>query len=153
MNTYKQLTNEQRCQLYALNKTGFSQQMIANEIRVSQSTISRELRRNTGKRGYRYKQAQGKSDVRRLQAAKAVKMTPVMIGVIESKLRENWSPEQISGWLLKAQEVRISYETIYLHVWADKQAGGNLYNHLCRKGKKYQPRRVIRLPRDSEAPS
>ena len=58
MKAYQQLTYEQRCQLYALNKTGFSQQKIALAIGVRQPTISRELKRNTGQRGYLYKQAQ-----------------------------------------------------------------------------------------------
>ena len=140
MKAYQQLTYEQRCQLYALNKTGFSQQKIALAIGVNQATISRELKRNTGKRGYRYKQAQEKTNIRRSQAVKAIKMTPLMIELIESKLRENWSPEKISGLLLKMQQVRISYESIYIHVWRDKHTGGNLYQHLRRQGKKYQSR-------------
>ncbi|MBV1928447.1 MAG: helix-turn-helix domain-containing protein [Gammaproteobacteria bacterium] len=58
MNTYSQLTYEQRCQISILNKMNSSQQMIARAIGVSQPTVSRELRRNTGQRGYREKQAQ-----------------------------------------------------------------------------------------------
>lgn len=140
MNTYTQLTYEQRCQIYALNNTGLTQQQIADAICVSQSTISRELRRNKGDRGYRFKQAQLKADFRRLAAAKAVKMTPGMIKLIESKLREDWSPDQISGWLLDESQALISHEAIYQHVWNDKRLGGNLHTHLRRKGKKYQPR-------------
>jgi IS30 family transposase len=49
MKTYKQLTYELRCQIYALKKTGLSQNEIAQQLKVSQSTISRELSRNTGK--------------------------------------------------------------------------------------------------------
>jgi IS30 family transposase len=52
-----------------------------------------------------------------------------------------WSPEQISGWLLVEREELISHESIYLHVWADKQAGGDLYTCLRRQGKKYDKRR------------
>ena len=138
--SYKQLTYEQRCQIYALKKSDMSQQYIADMIGVSQSTISRELRRNAGERGYRYKQAQAKNDDRRMQAAKALKMTPEMINLIESKLRLKWSPEQISGWLLEERKELLSHETIYLHIWADKASGGDLYNLLRRKGKAYQPR-------------
>jgi len=65
-----------------------------------QSAISRELKRNTGGRGYRYQQAQRASEARHSQAAKALKMTTGMITPIESKLSHQWSPEQISGWLL-----------------------------------------------------
>lgn len=68
MNTYKQLTYALRCQIYALKKIGLSQNKIATELRVSQSTISREISRNTGKRGYRFKQAQVLSDERRSSA-------------------------------------------------------------------------------------
>ena len=53
MKTYTQLTYEQRCHIQALKKTGLSQQAIADAIGTAQSTISRELRRNSGERGYR----------------------------------------------------------------------------------------------------
>ena len=140
MRTYTQLTYEQRCQIYAFNNTDLTQQQIADAVGVSQSAISRELRRNEGKRGYRYQQAQNKADMRRTKAAKALKMTPEMIELIESKLGEKWSPEQISGWLLEDHLQLISHETIYQHVWNDKRSGGDLYTHLRRQGKKYQSR-------------
>ncbi len=41
-------------------------------------------------------------------------------------------------WTLKS---KLSHETIYKHIWADKQAGGDLYKHLRRQGKKYDKRR------------
>jgi IS30 family transposase len=64
MTTYKQLTYVLRCQIYALNKTGMSQNKIARQLHVSQLSISREFFRNTGKRGYRIKQAQTATDAR-----------------------------------------------------------------------------------------
>jgi IS30 family transposase len=140
MKTYKQLTYEQRCQIYALSKTGMSQNKIAKQLKVSQSTISREFSRNTGKRGYRFKQAQASTDTRRLSACKAIKMTTTTIELIESKINEKWSPEQVSGWLREDQGIGISYETIYQHIWSDKQRGGHLFKHLRRKGKAYQSR-------------
>lgn len=138
---YSQLTYEQRCQISVLIKRGDSQREIADAIGVSQSTISRELARNTGGKGYRHKQAQEKADQRRKDAVEPSKMTPEMISLVEAKLRLDWSPEQISGWLLDDQELLLSHETIYLHVWADKKAGGDLYKHLRRQGKKYDKRR------------
>lgn len=140
MKRYKQLTYEQRCQIYVLKKSTMTQQEIADRLGTSQSAISRELKRNAGERGYRYKQAQAMSDERRSNAVKAVKMTPDMIELIELKLREKLSPEQISGWLLEARGERLSYETIYLHIWEDQASGGNLFQHLRRRGKAYQPR-------------
>ena len=141
MRTYQQLTYEQRCQISALKKSGNSQRKIAETIGTTQSTVSRELTRNTGARGYRYKQAQERTEQRRAEAVQRTKMTPVMVKTIESKLRIEWSPEQVSGWLLNDREELISHESIYLHIWADKQAGGDLYTHLRRQGKKYDKRR------------
>ena len=140
MKTYSQLTYEQRCQISILNKMASSQQMIADAVGVSQGTVSRELKRNSGQRGYREKQAQNRSDKRRQTARKAIKMTPDMIAFIELKLEEKWSPEQISGWLLEESGQAISYESIYRHIWADKQSGGILFKHLRCQGKAYQPR-------------
>lgn len=141
MRIYQQLTYEQRCQISALMRSGCSQRKIAETIGTTQSTVSRELARNTGGRGYRHKQAQERTKQRRSEASQPTKMTPDMVAVIESKLRVEWSPEQISGWLLNDQELLISHESIYLHIWKDKQAGGDLYTHLRQQGKKYNKRR------------
>jgi len=140
MKIYKQLTFEQRCQIYALKKTGLSQNKIAQELQVSQSTISRELKRNTGERGYRFKQAQNRTDERRLNAVKASKMTAELITFINDKLKEKWSPEQISGWLREELDTLISHETIYLYIWSDKKQGGTIFRNLRRQGKAYQSR-------------
>jgi len=94
MKTYSQLSYEQRCQISIPINIGFSQQMIADVVGVSQPTISRELKRNTGQRGYRETQAQAKSYIRRQKAEKFIKMTPAMIALIESKLEVKWSPEE-----------------------------------------------------------
>lgn len=141
MGNYQQLAYEQRCQIYVLKKRGCSQREIGESVGVSQSTVSRELKRNTGDRGYRYKQAQERTTLRRKEASKATKMTEVLIAKIESKLCIEWSPEQISGWLLQEQNELISHESIYLHVWSNKQSGGDLYTYLRRQGKKYDKRR------------
>jgi IS30 family transposase len=140
MGTYKQLTYEQRCQIEALKKSGISQQAIATIICVSQSSVSRELSRNTGLRGYRHGQAHRTSIERRQATAKPYKMTAGLIDEINDKLYLKWSPEQISGWLLVEQEICISHEIIYRHVWADKAAGGDLYKHLRRSARKYKVR-------------
>ena len=108
MKSYKQLTYEQRCQIYALKKTNNSQQAIANVIGVTQSAISRELKRNSGNRGYRFKQAQGLSDERRLRSTKALKMTEPLVLLINKKIKVRWSPEKISGWLDATKEIKLS---------------------------------------------
>jgi IS30 family transposase len=139
--TYQQLTYEQRCQISVLTKSGFSQRAIACSIDTSQSTVSREIARNSGQRGYRYKQAQEKFEHRRQASKGPTRMLPGVVKVIETKLEMDWSPEQISGWLEKNQDQSISHESIYLHVWHDKKTGGDLYQHLRQQGKKYDKRR------------
>ncbi len=138
---YEQLTYEQRCQISVLMKRNYSQREIAVSIGTSQATISRELARNTGQKGYRHKQAQNKCNERRMAAVKPTKMTTEMISLIDSKVRIEWSPEQISGWFLDEHEDCISHESIYRYIWSDKRAGGDLHTHLRRKGKKYDKRR------------
>ncbi len=140
MENHKQLIYEQRCQIHALKKTGISQTTIANIIGVSQPTISRELKRNTGLNGYRHQQAQRLTNQRRSRTHKALKMTPKLIQCLEEKLCEKWSPEQISGWLLDENIESLSHETIYRHIWSDKANNGTLYLHLRRKSKPYQSR-------------
>ena len=140
MSTYKQLTQEQRYFIYQLNKIDFSQSDIADQIGVDKSTIGRELRRNSGARGYRPKQAHNKALERRSMAAKAIKMTQTNIDRVEDKLSEQWSPEQVSGWLKAEHKLCLSHECIYQHIWKNKKQGGDLYQHLRRQGKKYQKR-------------
>jgi IS30 family transposase len=132
MRTYTQLTQEQRYQISALKRMGHSRNKIAQVVEVHRSTISRELRRNTGERGYRPKQAHEKAIGRRAKAKPRI--TATTWKVVEEKLREDWSPEQVSGWLKNRKGMQISHEWIYQHILADKQADGELYTHLrCQK--------------------
>lgn len=137
---YCHLTTDSRSQIYALKSIGHSQQAIAKHLGVSASTICRELKRNTGQRGYRCKQAEQKAvEVRRVASCNPKKMIPSVINLVEEKLIEKWSPEQIAG-VLRKNNIFISYESIYRHIWKDKKAGGNLYQNLRRRGKKYNHR-------------
>jgi IS30 family transposase len=132
MRTYTQLTQEQRYQIYALLKAGHNQTEIAGLIHVHKSTISRELRRNRGLKGYRPKQAHQFAMSRR-QKAKYRIHEAIWI-MIESMIRKEWSPEQISGWFKENYDLQISHEWIYQYVLADKRAGGDLHSHLrCQK--------------------
>ena len=136
MKKYSQLTEGQRYQIEALKKAKKDQEEIAMIIGVSASTISRELKRNTGQRGYRPKQAHNKALRRRKEAVKAIKMTVSVVTLIEDKIRQDWSPEQVSGWLGEERAIAMSHERIYQHVWADKRQGGELYKHLRQSRKK-----------------
>jgi transposase, IS30 family len=132
MRTYHQLTQAQRYQIYVLQKTGHSRTEIAEVIGVHKATVSRELRRNRGQRGYRPQQAQKLAMERRSKAIPRI--TAEMWTVVETLLRQDWSPEQISERLNKEQRICISHEWIYQYILKDKQSGGALYQHLrCQK--------------------
>ena len=135
--SYSQLTQEQRYLIFSLLKTGFSQARIAQFVCVHRSTISRELKRNTGKRGYRYKQAQRMAQQRRKKAN--IRISPSDWVLIDKHLRMDFSPEQTSHWVLENYGIQVSPEWIYQHIWEDKRQGGKLYQHLRRK-KKYRKR-------------
>ncbi len=66
-------------------------------------------------------------------------MTLDTIEYITSKLKEKWSPEQITGRLKSniGKTIKVSHETIYKFIWADKKQGYDLYKFLRRKAKKY----------------
>ncbi len=100
MGEYRRIRYEDRCQIYALSKRGASQESIARILGVSQSAVSREMRRNRGQRGYRFKQAEATPQARQAIRSKPRKLTAPIRHKIEAKLRQmRWSPEQISGWL------------------------------------------------------
>ncbi len=138
---YHHLNRDKRCQLYILKARGESATTIANEIEVHRSTIYHEMKRNSGQRGYRYKQANEKAMQRKsFSNSQKRKMTLTMISIIEEKLKLQWSPEQISGWLKKNAYLSVSHETIYQYIWKEKKRGGLLYKELRHNGKKYNKR-------------
>lgn len=136
------LTYRQRCQIEALLQANTNQEEIARQLKVSPATISRERRRNSDGQGYRAEKAHEQAVQRRKQASSVPrKMTPARIQPIENLLTgQQWSPDQISGWLARGEEVSVSHEWIYRHIWADKRAGGDLWTHLRHRGKKYNRR-------------
>jgi IS30 family transposase len=136
MMNYTQLTQNQRYQIYSLNKAGHSQKYIAQDIGVHKSTVCRELFRNTGLRGYRPKQAQQLALNRRQDKVKP-RIAESHWAEVERLLKAYWSPEQIAWRLLDEQGFIISHEWIYQYVYRDKRQGGKLYQYLrCQKQRK-----------------
>lgn len=119
---YTHLTREERYQIYVLKKMGHTQSDIASVLDRSESTISRELKRNCGRRGYRPKQAHSKAVGRR--AINARRVDEQAWRFAQEMLLQQWSPEQISG------HANISPETVYQRVYADKRSGGLLWKNL-----------------------
>jgi len=132
MGTYSQLTYNQRYHIYTFLKAGYCQTEIAETIGVHKSTISRELKRNRGRRGYRPKQAQRFARERQDKAIARIKPEDWML--VESLISLDWSPEQISNCCKDNQIMTISHEWIYQYIYKDKNIGGILWKHLrCHK--------------------
>lgn len=137
---FHDLTQDLRCQIYAFKSMGMSQREIARKLNIAASTVNREIKRNTGGKSYRYTQADEKAKERRSRASRTPKkMTPEFKALINERLEQGWSPEQIAG-RFKLEGIFISHETIYRYIWRDKRQGGFLYRYLRHNGKRYNKR-------------
>jgi IS30 family transposase len=126
---------------------GESLRAIASRLGRSPSTVSREVARHGGARGYRAATA----DRRAVRATRRPKRCKLAVNdrlrvVVEEKLEQDWAPEQISGWLVRTfpdePEMRVSHETIYLSLFV--QARGALRKELAHH---LRTRRSSRRPR------
>jgi len=138
--SYKHLCPEERHYIEIELKKGISQNKIAESLGRSQSSISRELGRNTGQRGYRNKQAESLAQERHKNKPKDVKLTDEIKCIINAHIEDDWSPEQVAGRLKNDGVISLHHETIYQHILADKKAGGELYKHLRHQNKTYRKR-------------
>jgi IS30 family transposase len=128
---YKHLSQIERYQIYSLMKANQSITQIAEQLGRHKSTISRELGRNEGCRGYRPKQACELALNRSQGSRNAREVEPWVKREADVLLGLQWSPEQIAG------KLPVSHETLYLHVYADKANGGKLWKNLrCQKQKR-----------------
>ena len=137
----QQITLEERDRIADLTSRGFSQAEIARRLLRSQSTISRELKRNgTASERYAAGAAQQLAEHRRTDRPLVRKMDrPEICSVVQKGLHDDWSPDQISGHL-KAQfpdlkSRHISADTIY--DWIEKDEHRQMWKgHLRRRGKR-----------------
>ena len=128
---YKHLSQVERYQIYALMKAGHDQTQIAKLLDRHKSTISRELSRNRGLKGYRPKQACAIATKRSEKCRNAATVPPWVAEQAACLLKLQWSPEQIAG------KLPVSHETLYQHVCSDKARGGTLWKNLrCQKQKR-----------------
>ena len=141
MPKYRQITSNERYVISALRREGLSIRAIARHTDRCPSSIAREFARNTSPDGaYRPSVAAQRTRGRRSRSRRNSHFTPEDWGLVEHLISLQWSPEQVSGWLRRHRLLRISYETIYLYVWADKAAGGDLWRHMRQAGKKRRKR-------------
>ena len=140
---YHHLTLEDRCTIEGLLRCGWSIRRIANELKRSPGTISRELARNgRGRKGYRAAKAQEKARDRRQKASEIPrKLTAKLSAVIREKLLLQWSPEQIAGWLGQQPALpKLGWRRVCELIRKDRREGGYLYVCLRRAGRKRRKR-------------
>ena len=131
MKKKEHLTSGQRYEIHALLKAEHSQSEIARMLGKDKSVISREIRRNGGKRGYSAARAQKMAEERKERYGRARKFTEAVRKEVERWLRqEQYSPEQIVGLARREGRPMVSHERIYQYIRADKAAGGDLYKQL-----------------------
>ena len=135
---HSHLTQNQRIELSLLLRLGHSQRQTAVTLGVSPSTVSRELRRNRHTSGS-YNPAYVRRQVRERRArANALRikllLNEPLAHLVEQKLKRNWAPEQIAGWLKATRKCLYAcVQTIYDWVYRFRH---DLLKHLhCRKGK------------------
>ena len=139
--TYTRLTEDERYQIYEGVTEKRSHREIAININKHHSTVSNEVKRNTGLRGYRPKQAQDKAQQRQHNKHRHIKLTAEVQSLIAENIQHEWSPDQIQGRLRSEQLPMVCATTIYAFIQKNKASGGALYTHL-RHRKTYKRRTV-----------
>lgn len=139
--SHKQLSLQERHYIEIETKKGTSQTLIAKALKREQGTISKELSRNRGERGYRHKQAHRFTEKRHQEKAKSIKVSEEIEAFIREEMKSKQSsPEQVVGRLKYKHNISLHHETVYRFVLADKANGGALYKELRHQGKKYRKR-------------
>jgi len=127
------LTQSEREEISRGTVANLSIRSMAAYLQRSPSTISREIKRNGGYAGYRATQAD-QAAWARAHRPKPCKLAgnPMLRQIVARKLRLNWSPEQIAGWLKREypeeERNQVSHETIYRSLFV--QARGVLKKEL-----------------------
>ena len=138
---YRQITYAERYTLGLLRRQGLTAAAIARVLGRHRSTIVREVQRNRTRSdgGYRPQLADSYARTRRSYSRRNRRFAAADWQRVQGLLRDDWSPEQVAGWLRRHRLLTISHETIYRYVWADKRHGGTLYRHLrgaCKQRRK-----------------
>ena len=129
--TYKRMTEADRRQIHRWCQEGDGQRELARRLGRAASSISRELSRNTGGRGYRPKQAREKAQKWALRPGPR-RFTDEVRAAVELWLKKGWTPELISGRARLEGRAMVCKESIYQHIYCDAKAGGDLWTCLPR---------------------
>ena len=125
---YTRLTREERHTIEILTRQGLGIREIATQMGRAGSTISRELSRNKAQ-GEEYSSVEAHRLSRVKHHCAKPKYNADVWNGVESRIKEGWSPEQITGFFRKEEKPVPSYEWIYQYLLTDKAEGGLLYTH------------------------
>ena len=133
---YKQLTLEEREEIYKLEQQKIRKSDIADAVGHHKSTIYRELNRNKSSAGYLPDTAH-KLFLDRCCKGLKIDRNPELKKYIIEKLNDDWSPEMIAGYLKKEKGITvISHETIYAYIYSKEGNKNKLYLTLRKRHKK-----------------
>ena len=118
--SYAQLSLEDRCEISRFQAAGLSLRQIAAAVDRAPSTISRELKRNSGRQvGYKPSYAAEQAKARRWSGSRLMREPDLRCAVLD-RLARGWSPEQVAGRLrFEAGHSVISHESIYRFIYAE----------------------------------
>jgi len=133
------MSAEERRLIYQWRREGIRVRDISKLLGRCASSISREIERNTGKRGYRPKQAHKKAQWRARRRG-ARRFTDEVREDAERRLRDGWTPEMISGRAKLEGRPSVCKETIYNYIYLDNKKGGDLWKNLPRAHRKRRRR-------------
>lgn len=143
LNMYKQLTSEQRYTICVLLQNKKTLSFIAETIGVSVSTVSRERKRNANKAG-NYDSRHAALMARRRKSRNpgnrslGPRVRCMALGLVRE---EQWSPEEVAGWLEREKGVKVSKSTIYNWIGeCSPHQRDNIRRHLRHGGRRRKGR-------------
>ena len=134
---YKQFSLEERCEIARMQANGQSIRQIAAALGRAASSVSREVRRNSGAQiGYKPVHADELNWARRWRGSRLARQ-PALYQLVMSKLVMGWSPEQIAGRLTREHSaISISHESIYRFIYAQiDRTNDYRWRHYLPRGK------------------
>jgi transposase, IS30 family len=136
---YKRVTEEERRLVYRWRRAGCGVRETARRLGRAASSISREMGRNRGQKGYRPKQAHWKATEKGRRPGPR-RFTEAVRLDAEARLKDGWTPEIIGQRARLEGRAWVCKETIYKHIYADAKAGGTLWTSLPRAHRKRRRR-------------
>ena len=133
--SYHHLTTYERSRVDTLHELGYSHRRIALSVGRHRSCIDREIKRNIAATPYQAEAAEQNYRKRRMNSKPKGKLCANMVSIIEEKLQETWSPEQIANTVTLG---KVSFKTIYNWLYQGKLS--HVKEAVLRqKGKRQKP--------------